>query len=141
MKKDVKNVENVNTVANVDELNDKLPFKEMTEEEMQKFVDDNISFVPKVRKNVFAKLELKEKVSKIKLWQDIAKMKAEAIEKNKIENKVKELLDRRKATVEDVIKVIDFCKDYIKESKEKEIAKIDEEIARLNNIRTTLAQE
>lgn len=141
MKKDVKKIENVNTVANVDELNDKLPFKEMTEEEMQKFVDDNISFVPNVRKNVFAKLELKEKVAKIKLWQDIAKMKAEAIEKNKIENKVKELFDKRKATVEDVIKVIEFCKDYIKESKEKEIAKIDEEIARLNNIRTTLAQE
>lgn len=113
---------------------------EMNEEQQLQFINDNIEFVPKCMKGRFEAMDTIHKALKIKFWQDMKQMRAESQERNKIENRVRELFDRRKVSVEDVLGVIEFCKAYIKESREQELAKIDEQIAKLNEMRNTLAQ-
>ena len=113
---------------------------EMNENEMVQFVNENNDIVPKNRRNKFLNMSIDEQVESIKKWQEIKKLRNEWAEKNKIENRVVELLTKRNATTEDVLKVIEVCKDYITDCKEKELAKIDDEIARLNNMKKSIEE-
>ena len=113
---------------------------EMNENEMVQFVNENNNIVPKNRRNKFMNMSLEEQVESIKKWQDIQKIREEWTEKNKIENKVVELLNKRNATTEEVLKVIEVCKTYINDCKAQELAKLDEEIARLNGIKKSLEE-
>ena len=110
----------------------------MTNEQMEQFVNENIAIVPRNRKRKFEELTLEEKVSKIHSYIRAQKLREEWIESNKLENKVKQLFDRRKATTEDVLLVIEFCKKYIEASKEAEIMKLQSEIERLSSLKRTL---
>ena len=93
----------------------------MTNEQMEQFVKENISIVPRNQAKKFESLKLEQKVSKIRFYIDIQKMKEDAKEKNKLENKVKDLFVRRKVKTEDVLRVIEFCKKYIESTKVDEI--------------------
>ena len=110
----------------------------MTNEQMEQFVKENISIVPRNQTKKFESLKLEQKVSKIRLYLDIQKMKEDAREKNKLENKVKDLFVRRKATTEDVLRVIEFCKQYIETSKVDEMNKLQAEIDRLTDLKRAL---
>lgn len=110
----------------------------MTHEEMEKFVNDNLSIVPRNMRKKFNELSLEEKVKKIRMYKDMKTLKYELFEKNKLENKVKELFIKRKATTEEVVKVIDFCKQYIQTTKQEEINKLQDEIERLTHLKQTL---
>lgn len=110
----------------------------MTNEQMEQFVKDNISIVPRNQTKKFESLKLEQKVSKIRFYIDIQKMKEYAREKNKLENKVKDLFVRRKATTEDVLHVIEFCKKYIESTKADEMNKLQAEIDRLTELKRTL---
>jgi hypothetical protein len=110
----------------------------MTHEEMEKFVNDNLSIVPRNMRKKFNGLSLEEKVKKIHMYKDMKTLKYELFEKNKLENKVKELFIKRKATTEEVVKVIDFCKQYIQTTKQEEINKLQDEIERLTHLKQTL---
>ena len=110
----------------------------MTNEQMEQFVKENISIVPRNQTKKFESLKLEQKVSKIRLYLDIQKMKEDAREKNKLENKVKDLFVRRKATTEDVLRVIEFCKPYIETSKVDEMNKLQAEIDRLTDLKRAL---
>ena len=110
----------------------------MTNEQMEQFVKENISIVPRNQAKKFESLKLEQKVSKIRFYIDIQKMKEDAREKNKLENKVKDLFVRRKATTEDVLRVIEFCKQYIETSKVDEMNKLQAEIDRLTELKRTL---
>lgn len=110
----------------------------MTNGQMEKFVKDNISIVPRNQTKKFESLKLEQKVSKIRFYLDIQKMKKDAREKNKLENKVKDLFVRRKATTEDVLRVIEFCKKYIESTKADEMNKLQAEIDRLTELKRTL---
>jgi hypothetical protein len=110
----------------------------MTNEQMEKFVKDNISIVPRNQTKKFESLKLEQKISKIRFYIDIQKMKEDAREKNKLENKVKDLFVRRKATTEDVLRVIEFCKQYIETSKVDEMNKLQAEIDRLTDLKRAL---
>ena len=110
----------------------------MTNEQMEQFVKDNISIVPKNQVKKFESLKLEQKVSKIRFYIDIQKMKEDARGKNKLENKVKDLFVRRKATTEDVLRVIEFCKQFIEKTKEEEMNKLQAEIDRLTDLKRTL---
>ena len=110
----------------------------MTHEEMEKFVNDNLSIVPRNMRKKFNELSLEEKVKKIHMYKDMKTLKYELFEKNKLENKVKELFIKRKATTEEVVKVIDFCKQYIQTTKQEEINKLQDEIERLTHLKQTL---
>lgn len=110
----------------------------MTNEQMEQFVKENISIVPRNQTKKFESLKLEQKVSKIRFYIDIQKMKEYAREKNKLENKVKDLFVRRKATTEDVLHVIEFCKKYIESTKADEMNKLQAEIDRLTELKRTL---
>lgn len=110
----------------------------MTNEQMEQFVKENVSIVPRNQTKKFESLKLEQKVSKIRFYIDIQKMKEDAREKNKLENKVKDLFVRRKATTEDVLRVIEFCKQYIETSKVDEMNKLQAEIDRLTDLKRAL---
>ena len=122
------NNENKNVVAN----------PSMTNEQMEQLVKENISIVPRNQAKKFESMKLEQKVSKIRFYIDIQKMKEDAREKNKLENKVKDLFVRRKATTEDVLHVIEFCKKYIESTKADEMNKLQAEIDRLTELKRTL---
>lgn len=103
--------------------------------EMEKFVTDNLSLVPNVMKSRFDKLTLEEKVQKIKDYQQRQEWKKEWEEKNKMVNRVKELFEKRHATVQDAKDVMDFCKDFINSFKQREIEKLDEQIQKLQEMK------
>jgi hypothetical protein len=110
----------------------------MTNEQMEQFVKENIKIVPRNQAKKFESMKLEQKVSKIRFYIDIQKMKEDAREKNKLENKVKDLFVRRKATTEDVLRVIEFCKKYIESTKADEMNKLQAEIDRLTELKRTL---
>lgn len=110
----------------------------MTNEQMEQFVKENIKIVPRNQAKKFESMKLEQKVSKIRFYLDIQKMKEDAREKNKLENKVKDLFVRRKATTEDVLRVIEFCKQYIETSKVDEMNKLQAEIDRLTDLKRAL---
>lgn len=110
----------------------------MTIEQMEQFVKENISIVPRNQTKKFESLKLEQKVFKIRFYLDIQKMKKDAREKNKLENKVEDLFVRRKATTEDVLRVIEFCKKYIESTKADEMNKLQAEIDRLTELKRSL---
>lgn len=120
------NNENNNAVAN--------------NEELAQFVNDHIGSVPRMWKNRFLTFSLEEQVERIKKWEANQRNIEESRERQKIENRVKALFDLRKPTTEEVLKVIDFCKSFIEASKAQEIAKIDEEIQKLTQMKSQLEQ-
>lgn len=110
----------------------------MSENEMIEFVNMYNGIVPKNQVKKFNGLELKDKVAKIKFYQDIIKMKEDARIKNSIPNKVKDLFEAKHGTVEDAKTVMNFCNDFIESFKEREIARLDEEIAKLQAMKQSL---
>ena len=110
----------------------------MDEETMTAVVEDNINIVPKNQRKKFDSLSLQHKVAKIQLYQDMAKMKEDVRIKNSMVNRVRELFDKRHATIDDARDVLKFCNEFIDDYKLREIAKIDEEIARLEQMKQSL---
>ena len=110
----------------------------MSKEQMEQFVKENMTIVPKNQRNKFELLTLEQKVSKIHVYMDIKKVRELLFEKNKLENKVKELLIRRKATTEDVLRVIETCKKFIASRKEAEVKKLQLEIDKLTLLKRKL---
>lgn len=109
----------------------------MDEETLAAIVEDNMHIVPKNQMKKFEKLTLKEKAAKIQFYQDMQRMREDARIKNSVPNKVKELFDKR-GTVEDAKAVLQFCTEFIDGFKQREIEKIDEEIARLEAMKEAL---
>ncbi len=110
----------------------------MSENEMVEFVTANEHVVPKNQWKKFNGMELKDKVLKIQFYLDIIKMKEDARIKNSIVSKVREMFDKRHATTKDAEDVIRLCNEYIKTFREKEIARLDEEIRRLEEMKQSL---
>lgn len=110
----------------------------MNEEEMQQFVEENIHMVPKNQQKKFDAMTLKQKVSKIQLYQDIARMREEARIKNSILNRTKELFDKRHATVDDAREVLQFCTEFIDNFRQHQIEEIDRQIAELEQKKKSL---
>lgn len=110
----------------------------MTAEQMEQFITENIGLVPRNQKKKFETLTMEQKVEKLRFYIERGKMWAEAAEKNKLENKVKVLFVRHKATTEDVLNVIEFCKKYIESTKQEELNKLQMEIDRLTHLKQSL---
>lgn len=125
MKKNIENNETENLIV-------------MDDETLQAIVDDSKDIVPRSQLKKFEAMSLKEKVAKIKFYQDIQRMKEDARIKNSIPNKVKELFDKR-GSVEDAKLVLKFCTDYIDNFKIREIEKIDAEIQKLEELKQQFA--
>ena len=110
----------------------------MDEEQMQQYVEENIHMVPKNQMKKFEALTLEQKVKKIQFYMDMVQIKAYARIQNSVLNRVKEVFDKRHATIDDAKEVLKFCNEFIDGYKLREIAKIDEEIARLEQMKQAL---
>lgn len=111
----------------------------MDNETMEAIIEDNMHIVPKNQMKKFEALTLEQKVAKIQFYHDINKMREDARIKNSVPNKVKELFDKRHATVEDAKAVLQFCTEFIDNFKVREIEKIDAEIAKLEELKLQFA--
>ena len=108
------------------------------ENEAQQFVTENINVVPRNQQSKFNAMTLEQKYAKIKFYIDMQKLREDAREKNKLINRVKDLFDKRHATVDEVREVMNYCNDFINTARDREIAAIDEEIAKLQAMKTQL---
>lgn len=107
-------------------------------ENLEQFVKEHINSVPRMWKTRFEAFSLEEKVARIKQWEQNRKNIAEYKEKAKLENRVKALFEQKKPSTEEVLKVIEFCKSFIEGIKANEIAKLDEEIQKLTQMKQQL---
>ena len=117
--------------AVVTTLGEVLAAVDEADDEKTRFINENIEYVPDNRKRVFKTWDIDKQYEMITRWKKNHEWRKQWEEANKIENRVKDLFIRRKVTIDEVMTVIDFCKAWIKEEQDHEIARIDEEIARL----------
>ena len=110
----------------------------MDDETLAAIIEDSISIVPKNQLKKFEKLSLKEKAAKIQFYYDVQKMKEDARIKNSIINKVKELFDKRHATVDDAKEVIKFAQEFVDNFRQHQIEEIDKQIAELEQMKESL---
>ena len=127
-----------NKKLDTEKQNDGVAEATMSDEQMEQFVTEHLSIVPRNWRILFYALPLDKKVSKIHFYIDMQQMRANAMERNKLENRVKELFIKRNATTEEVVKVIEMCKEYIQSTKEQEINKLQDEIERLTHLKLAL---
>lgn len=111
----------------------------MDEETMQAVIEGNMHIVPKNQLKKFQAMTLQQKIAKIQFYQDIEQMRETARIKNSVPNRVKELFEKRHATVEDAKAVLQFCTEFIDNFKVREIEKIDAEIAKLEELKLQFA--
>lgn len=109
-----------------------------TKEMMEQFIAENINRVPRNQSKKFETMTIEQKVERIqmyidreKMWEEAAQKRAELAEQRKLSNKVKELMTRRHATIQDAQEIITICQEFINNYKDAEMARIDEEIAKL----------
>lgn len=110
----------------------------MDEETMQAIIEDNMHLVPKNQLKRFEGLSLEGKLSKIQWYQEIEKIREEVKVRNSIGYRVKELFEKRKATVEDAKEVLRYCTEFIDNFKQRQIEDIDRQIAELEELKRSL---
>ena len=125
MKKEIENNVNENVVV-------------MDDETLQAMVEDNKHIVPRSQLKKFEAMSLKEQAAKIQFYYDVQKMKEDARIKNSIINKVKELFDKRHATVDDAKEVIKFAQEFVDNFRQHQIEEIDKQIAELEQMKEAL---
>ena len=94
--------------------------------------------VPKNQSKKFETLTLEQKVKKIQFYIDIEKLKADAKIKNSVLNRVKEVFDKRHATIDDAKQVIEFAQEFVDNFRKHQIEEIDKKIAELEQMKETI---
>ena len=110
----------------------------MNEEEMQAVIEDNMHFVPKNQLKRFESLSIEEKFKKIQQYQDRAVKIEQWKQTNSVLNRVKEVFEKRNGTIQDAKDVIKWCNEFIESFKEREIERLDAEIAKLQAMKQSL---
>lgn len=110
----------------------------MDEETMQAVIEDNMHLVPKNQMKKFEAMTLEQKIKKIQFYTDMAVMREEARIKNSVLNRVKEVFDKRHATVEDARDVIKFAQEFVDNFRQHQIEEIDRQIAELEQMKEAL---
>lgn len=126
-----KDVKKTAFMATKNEVKNENKNEVMNNEQMEQFINENISLVPRVMKSRFEKLSIEQKVEKIKDYIQHKQWQAEYQEKNRMVNRVKELFTKRHGTVQDAKEVLEFCNEFINSFKQREIDEIDKQIAAL----------
>lgn len=105
---------------------------------MQQYVEENIHMVPKNQSKKFETLTLEQKAKKIKFYIDIEKLRADAKIKNSVLNRVKEVFDKRHATIDDAREVIKFAQEFVDNFRQHQIEEIDKKIAELEQMKESI---
>lgn len=108
---------------------------QISENEMVDFIKANIDIVPDRSKDKFATYDLKKQYRKIKWYLK----EQETKDKNVMVVRVERMFNAKNASIEDAKAVIEFCNEYINSAKEREIAAIDAEIAKLMQKKQSIA--
>lgn len=107
-------------------------------ENKEQFINENINVVPKNKMKNFKTLDIDAQVDKIKFYIDMKHAREEWLEKNKLVNRLKDMFTKRHGTVDDAKQCMDFLQEFIDTAKQREINKIDEEIAKLQQLKDSL---
>lgn len=110
----------------------------MDQETMQAVIEDNMHFVPKNQLKKFMTLSLEEQFEKMQYYQDRAAKIEQWKQSASVPNKVKDLFEKRHGTVEDAKTIINWLNEFIEGFREREIARIDEEIAKLEEMKNSI---
>ena len=110
----------------------------MDNETLEAMIEDNLSIVPKNQRKKFDTLTLEQKAKKIQFYIDMQKLKEDARIKNSVLNRVKEVFDKRHATVDDAKEVIKFAQEFVDNFRQHQIEEIDKQIAELEAIKESL---
>lgn len=110
----------------------------MDNETMEAIIEDNMHIVPKNQRRKFDALTLEQKIAKIQFYQDIQKMREDARIKNSIGNRVKDMFEKRHASIEDAKEVLQFCTEFIDNFRQHQIEEIDRQIAELEQLKENL---
>lgn len=110
----------------------------MTHEEKIQFINENINLVPNIMKRRFEQMDVDTQYTRMQRYVEVQKLKDEAASMTKITWKVKQLFESKKATIQDATSVIEFCNKFIEDSKVQEIARVNDEIARLTALKEQL---
>lgn len=113
---------------------------EQPEQEMVDYINSHSDLVPRNRIKMFADLSMEEQYKQLQKWEQSKRWREEAIEANRIVNKVKDLFEHRNGNVEDAKDVMRFCQDFIDNVKQREIDKLDAEIAKLQAMKKSLEE-
>ena len=110
----------------------------MDNETLEAMIEDNISIVPKNQRKKFDTLTLEQKAKKIQFYMDMEQIKADARIKNSVLNRVKEVFDKRHATIDDAKEVIKFAQEFVDNFRQHQIEEIDKQIAELEQMKQSL---
>lgn len=110
----------------------------MDNETMEAIISDNLHFIPRNQMKKFQALSLEEQVKKLQYYQERAIRIEQMRQTASVPNKVKDLFEKRHGTVEDAKDIINWLTVFIDGFREREIARIDEEIARLEEMKQSL---
>ena len=112
----------------------------VSEEEMIKFINENITLIPKRSEEVFKTYDLRKQYNIMRWYVKNAKQKEEGKNLNICVVRVKRMFEGKNASVEDVKSVMDFCTQYLEEMKQKQLTDIEREIERLTNLKNELSK-
>ena len=110
----------------------------MDTETKEAIIEDNLHLVPRNQLKKFQALSLDEKFQKMQYYQDRVTKIEQWRQSASVPNKIKDLFEKRHGTVEDAKTIINWLNEFIDGFREREIARIDEEIARLEEMKQSL---
>ena len=110
----------------------------MDNETKEAIIEDNLHLVPHNQLKKFQALSLDEKFQKMQYYQDRVAKIEQWKQSASVPNKVKDLFEKRHGTVEDAKTIINWLNEFIDGFREREITRIDEEIARLEEMKQSL---
>lgn len=110
----------------------------MDEQQMQQYVEENIHMVPKNQRKKFDTMTLNEKIEKMQYYQDRAVKIEQWKQSASIVNKVRDLFDKRHATIDDAKEVIKFAQEFVDNFRQHQIEEIDKKIAELEQMKESI---
>ena len=110
----------------------------MDNETLEAIIEDNLYLVPKNKRKEFDTLSLEEKRQKIAYYQDRAVKIEQWRQSAKVVNKVKDIFEKRKATIDDAKEVLNFTQEFIDNFRQRQIEDIDKQIQELEEMKLAL---
>lgn len=136
-----------NNIINI--LKSTIMKKEMTVENMQQVINENITLVSDKTREAFNSLSVEDQYKKVlklvanKKFQDKKKAGGAVVSAasgSKFDAAVKKVFEKYKPTIADAEGLIRYCYEYIEGCKAEEIDRITQEIERLTNMKNELME-
>ena len=124
MKKNIENIVSENVV--------------MDNATREAIIEDNMHLIPKNQLKRFLALPVEEQIAKIQYYQERAVKIEQMRQTASIVNKVRDLFDKRHASIDDAKQVIEFAQEFVDNFRQHQIEEIDKQIAELEAMKEAL---